>query len=154
MDDGTKRALGEQLRISEALTRKVEMADASEESESESSSLSDGDAGADGGAPPKSAKAKAAVLRELEEDPEAALPEKGLFALPFMKRALQRKRTSAKEEAERLLQDLEEAEEASEGEEAGPPGGAAGPVGRLHFAAPASGAAALSGGEEEEARDG
>ena len=151
MDDGTKQALGEQLRISEALKRKVEMADASEESESESSSLSDGDAGADdGGAPPKSAKAKAAVLRELEEDPEAALPEKGLFALPFMKRALQRKRTSAKAEAERLLQDLEEAEEASEGEEAGPPGGAAGPVGRLHFAAPDASAAALSGGEEEE----
>ena len=157
MDDGTKRALGEQLRISEALKRKVEMADASEESESESSSLSDGDAGPDDGAPPKSAKAKAALLRELEEDPDAALPEKGLFALPFMKRALQRKRTSAKEEAERLLQDLEEAEEASEGEEAGPPGGAAGPagpVGRLHFAEPDAGAAAPSGGEEEGGADG
>jgi hypothetical protein len=40
--------------------------------------------------------------------PEGA--QKGLFALPFMARALERQRQSAKAEAEQLLKDLQEEE--------------------------------------------
>jgi U3 small nucleolar RNA-associated protein 14 len=59
------------------------------------------------------------VLRELEEDPDATLPEKGLFSLPFMKRAINRKRQAVQDEAQRLAQELGQRASDSEDDEGG-----------------------------------
>jgi U3 small nucleolar RNA-associated protein 14 len=87
------------------------------------------------------------------------LPKKGLLALPFMARALERQRVAAQQEAQQVLQELEQEEEEGrgsgddEGLAAGGDGGR-GPgaptghrAGRLTFGA---GAAAAAQGSEEE----
>ena len=70
------------------------------------------------------ARAKAEVLRVLEEDPDAAMPTKGLFALPFMKKALDRQKEEARQRAEDFLEELEREEK--EGGEGGGEGGGGG----------------------------
>eukprot|EP00386_Alphamonas_edax_P007055 GDKI01023172.1.p1 GENE.GDKI01023172.1~~GDKI01023172.1.p1 ORF type:complete len:736 (-),score=285.30 GDKI01023172.1:735-2942(-) len=51
------------------------------------------------------ARAKALVLDELK-DSDAPLPKKGIFSLPFMQKAIQEQRESAKREASALLEEL------------------------------------------------
>ena len=114
MDETTKKALGEQLRLNEALKRKVEMA-GSDSSDSEEGASSD-EEGEGQGRGRHSARAQAKVLKELEDDPGSTLPEKGLFSLPFMKRAINRKRQAVQEEAQRLAQELEQRGSDSEGD--------------------------------------
>jgi len=118
MDDGMKKALGEQLRLNEALRKKVEMAGSDSDSDSEDDEGSS-DEGGEGGGGKRTARAQAKVLRELEEDPDAALPEKGLFSLPFMKRAINRKRQAVQDEARRLAQELGQRGSDSEDDEGG-----------------------------------
>ena len=118
MDDGMKKALGEQLRLNEALRKKVEMAGSDSDSDSEDDGGSS-DEGGEGGGGKRTARAQAKVLRELEEDPDATLPEKGLFSLPFMKRAINRKRQAVQDEAQRLAQELGQRASDSEDDEGG-----------------------------------
>ena len=58
------------------------------------------------------ARAKRAALRALEGGDRDADPEttKGLFALPFMARAMKKKREAAEKEAKALLEEIEKAE--------------------------------------------
>lgn len=118
MDDGMKKALGEQLRLNEALRKKVEMAGSDSDSDSEDDGGSS-DEGGEGGGGKRTARAQAKVLRELEEDPDATLPEKGLFSLPFMKRAINQKRQAVQDEAQRLAQELGQRASDSEDDEGG-----------------------------------
>ena len=113
MDDSTKTALSEQNRISEALRRKVNYQD---ESEDYSSSEEESDNSQDEGKAMQKInnKAKAEVLKLLEENPDAEAPKKGLFSLPFMKRAMDKKKEEAKQNAEDFLMELEDSIEEEE----------------------------------------
>ena len=51
----------------------------------------------------------------LEENPDAEVPKKGLFVLPFMRRAMSKQREQARQNAEDFLMELEDEEEDSEG---------------------------------------
>ena len=118
LDENTKAALSEQNQISEALRRKANYRGDEGSSESESESETGGSQ--DGGAGKKAvekinSKAKAEVLRLLEENPDAEVPKKGLFALPFMRRAMSKQREQARQNAEDFLMELEDEEEDSEG---------------------------------------
>mmetsp|Transcript_37964 Transcript_37964/g.96008 ORF Transcript_37964/g.96008 Transcript_37964/m.96008 type:complete len:1095 (-) Transcript_37964:202-3486(-) len=134
IDPGTKAAVAEQLAMGEALRKRIEGkrpggGSSSDEGGSDtdaSTSASDGEG--EGEAGPRanrgmSSKAKAAALELLAgggpEGGEGEVPRKGLLALPFMARALERKRVAAQQEAAAVLAELEQ-----EGEQQG--GGAAG----------------------------
>lgn len=118
LDDSTKTALSEQNRISEALRRKVNYQD---ESEDYSSSEEESDNSQDKGKAMQKVnnKAKADVLKLLEENPDAEAPKKGLFSLPFMKRAMDKKKEEARQNAEDFLMELEDSieEEESSGDD-------------------------------------
>ncbi|KAK9806336.1 hypothetical protein WJX72_010623 [[Myrmecia] bisecta] len=119
MDEGTKAAVTEQLRLGEELRRKVDKADDGSESDSESDGGTSASEGEGEGKEPAgyaaakkgrgmSAKAKAAALDLLQGgDAEAPAPTKGLFALPFMARAIQRQKAKAEEEAREMLKQIE-----------------------------------------------
>ena len=137
---GTKEAIAEQLRIGQELKRKIGIGgegaglggggggdDAyGSESETDASDASDDDGG---GAPGplddavaerrRLARAKMKTLRALE-DGESAIEreESGLFALPFMAKALRKKREAAEAEAKALLEDIERAEAEARGGDA------------------------------------
>ena len=70
------------------------------------------------------AKAKAATLRAIQDGEKGAEEEGALFALPFMARALKKKREEAEAEAKALLEEIERAdrragEAADDGDDAG-----------------------------------
>eukprot|EP00955_Chlamydomonas_euryale_P013774 148444-Chlamydomonas_euryale.AAC.3 len=112
LDEGTKEALAEQLRLGQELRRKIEGRGAdgsSADSASDATEASDGEAAGAIGAGTShtgrmSAKAKAAALEILTGDGDGSggpeLPSKGLFSLPFMARAIERQRLEAKEQAQ------------------------------------------------------
>ena len=52
-------------------------------------------------------KAKVEVLKLLEENPDAEVPKKGLFSLPFMARAINKQKEAARQKAEDFLMELE-----------------------------------------------
>ena len=134
---GTKEAIAEQLRIGQELKRKIGIGgegfdgegsdDANERgSETDASDASDDDdderRGRGSGAltdavaeRQRLARAKTKTLRMLQ-DGEKTLEnasgeeEGGLFALPFMAKALRKKREAAENEARALLEDIERAE--------------------------------------------
>ncbi|BDA46715.1 probable U3 small nucleolar RNA-associated protein 14 homolog A [Coccomyxa sp. Obi] len=119
-DEGTQEAIAEQLRLGQELRRKVERPE-SESSEDESGSsaseASDGEeAGqADANGRPHSrraaAKLKAAALDIINGGgEEGEEPAKGLFALPFMRRAQERRRAQAQADAAAMLRELEAAD--------------------------------------------
>lgn len=118
MDEGTKQAVAEQLRLGEELRQRVHrMKGATRGSDSETDASDDessGDSSSDeeengqgtstGGL---SSKAKAAALEILQghgglDGPDA--PTEGLFALPFMQRAMERRKAQAAEEARAVLE--------------------------------------------------
>ncbi|KAL4441441.1 hypothetical protein ABPG77_001945 [Micractinium sp. CCAP 211/92] len=139
-DAGTRAAVAEQLRLGEELRQRVNRMKVRGSDSDASTSASEGeeDSGDEGGAGetfsgPKAgrgmgSKAKAAALELLEgnADPEAA-PTKGLFALPFMRRALEKKKLEAQQQAQEILAEMEGGAAAAAG---GAGGGAAG---RLAF---------------------
>ncbi|CAM6036547.1 unnamed protein product [Sphagnum compactum] len=114
-EDGSREAIAEQLHTHSMLTRKIQSAKMSSSSE-ESSSEEEGDEGDEGlavGGKTRSrliAKAKMATVLALQGDGEAEIPTTGLFALPFMTRAIERKRKESQDEALAVLEQLEEAE--------------------------------------------
>ncbi|GIL87950.1 hypothetical protein Vretifemale_15914 [Volvox reticuliferus] len=119
LDAGTKAALAEQLQLGEQLKRKIEGRKRNGgESDDGSTSASDSDGDGSGDNAPRSGgngRVRSAALELLagagsdmmDLDGENA-PKKGLLALPFMKRAMERRRLAAKEEAEQLLRELDE----------------------------------------------
>ena len=140
---GTKEAIAEQLRIGQELKRKIGIGgegldgegdtnDANERgSETDASDASDDDdderRGRRSGAltdavaeRQRLARAKTKTLRMLQ-DGEKTLEnasgeeEGGLFALPFMAKALRKKREAAENEARALLEDIERAEAEARG---------------------------------------
>ncbi|GBG74923.1 hypothetical protein CBR_g19437 [Chara braunii] len=125
-DDGTRDAIAEQLRMHQMLTRKI----ASSRKDEDSSDLEDssdatsseeegggggGTEGGEAGAAAASsrarikaaAKGRAMLLKDLEEGKLEDAPSTGLFALPFMKRAIEKRKKEAEEEAMALLKELE-----------------------------------------------
>eukprot|EP00897_Mesotaenium_endlicherianum_P003509 jgi/Mesen1/3186/ME000184S02248 len=68
-----------------------------------------GEGGAGGKRARVLARSKARVMQELEEGGEDAAPAQGIFALPFMARAIEKKRKQAQEEAMAVLRELDEA---------------------------------------------
>eukprot|EP00887_Chlorella_sp_A99_P001155 scaffold14.g1155.t1 len=148
LDEGTKAAVAEQLRLGQELRQRVNSlkpargSDDSDDGGSTSASdedVSDAEGEGVGGsfAGDKagrglSTRAKAAALELLQAGgggEEGELPSKGLFSLPFMRRALDKKRAQVQEEARALLQELEGGEQAS-----GAGAGVFGGGGRLAFA--------------------
>jgi len=122
MDEGTKQAVAEQLRLGEELRKKVHRmnagggssdTDASDDDQMADTSASvseDDEEDNNGGANGRgqlSSKAKAAALEVLNgrggEAGGPEVPTEGLFALPFMQRAMERRRAQAAEEARELL---------------------------------------------------
>ncbi|PRW50835.1 U3 small nucleolar RNA-associated 14-like protein A [Chlorella sorokiniana] len=139
MDEGTRQAVAEQLRLGEELRQRVNRMKPSRGSDSDASTSASDDEGSSGDeraprggetfAGPQAgrgmgSKVKAAALEMLEGGTDAA-PTKGLFALPFMQRALERKKLEAQQAAQQALGELEGGQR-----EPAPAGGAAG---RLAF---------------------
>eukprot|EP00793_Prasinoderma_coloniale_P002280 PRCOL_00002788-RA len=91
-----RQAVAEQLRLNKALTRKMDSMRDEEDSDSsaDEGESSDEDEGG------KGRKASVKALEELVNEEEGAeLPSKGLFSLPFMKRAIEKRRADAQKEA-------------------------------------------------------
>ncbi|CAN8288772.1 unnamed protein product [Cochlearia groenlandica] len=105
-DDGTSKAdLDEQLQLHANLTRKINsMKDGSSSDESDDEKeLEDG---SDQDTHTKRiAKAKEKTLKTMEDD---EVPNSGLLSLPFMARAMKKKKEEANEEAKRALEEYEE----------------------------------------------
>ena len=100
---GVKEMLVEQMRIGEGLRQKILGKEGSGDS-----SGSDSDEGTPEGEDEedRNLKFKSETLKLLESG-ELDMPEKGLFTLPFMKRAIERKKREVEEEARNLLSQLD-----------------------------------------------
>ncbi|KAJ6404185.1 hypothetical protein OIU84_012382 [Salix udensis] len=106
-DEGTRAAMAEQLHQHALLTRKMNSMkdssssdDSSDEEDSENSDGSDEDK-----APKLLAKAREKTRRVLEEDD--GVPDSGVLSLPFMKRALKKRKEAADEEGRLAIQEFE-----------------------------------------------
>ncbi|GIL67776.1 hypothetical protein Vafri_21053 [Volvox africanus] len=114
LDAGTKAALAEQLQLGEQLKRKIEGRKGKDNrSDDGSTSASDSEEDHSGNRSRGAGRVRSAALELLADgnivDPDGEnAPKKGLLALPFMKRAMERRRLAAKEEAEQLLRELDE----------------------------------------------
>ena len=111
-----RQAVAEQLRLNQALTRKMDSMRDEEDSSSEEEEDEEAETGKDRRA------ASVAALEELVNEEEGTeLPSKGLFSLPFMKRAIEKKRQAAQQEAKEMLREMDEMEadedDDSEGDE-------------------------------------
>jgi U3 small nucleolar RNA-associated protein 14 len=129
---GTKEAIAEQLRLGQELRRKIgiggegggggggEDDEANSDSETDASDSDDDDAApldATQARRKQLAKAKTLTLKALEQGEQDTEEQGGLFALPFMAKALRKKREAAENEAKALLEDIENAErEAARGD--------------------------------------
>jgi len=108
LDDNTKLALSEQNQISESLKRKVNYQEESEDDSSSDEEIDDVEGNEENKVTQKiNNKAKAEVLKLLEENPDAEVPKKGLFSLPFMARAINKQKEAARQKAEDFLMELE-----------------------------------------------
>eukprot|EP00898_Chlorokybus_atmophyticus_P006709 jgi/Chlat1/7039/Chrsp56S06716 len=118
LKEGTREAIEEQLRVNQALTRKVNAANAAgSDDEDDDTVTSSEDEGEEMHTTRATAKAKAATLAVLEQDADQQLPNTGLFALPFMARAIEKKRKEAQEDAQRLLERLDDGAAGSDAEQ-------------------------------------
>jgi len=132
MDEGTKQAINEQLRLAQELKRKAEGRGSGSDSDgSDEETESDGGGAADRHAG-LSSKAKRAALEILEgggdEMEEAVMnAKKGLFSMPFMRKAMERRQNEAREQARAAL-----AGDAADGEPAAESLGG-GRAGRMNF---------------------
>ncbi|KAL3678692.1 hypothetical protein R1sor_021648 [Riccia sorocarpa] len=119
-DDGTRDAIADQLRTHALLTRKIHSAtldssdddDDAESSSEEEAAQDDEPTGLVLEKPNTKvlAKAKVAILKAIEEGEEDEIPKTGVFAIPFMARALEKKKKAAEMEAMAALEQLERAE--------------------------------------------
>lgn len=125
-EDGSREALAEQLRTHTALTRKIHAVDSASSSDDSSdemgadSDTEDANGGLSLSVKPRAkvlAKAKVETLKVLEGDAEAEIPTTGLFSLPFMARAIEKKRKQAQNEAMAVLEQLEQLEYNVDGNE-------------------------------------
>ena len=120
---GTKEAIAEQLRIGQELKRKIGIGgggggDEGDESSETEASDEDGEDDEPSAGPlsdavaerRRLARAKTQTLRAIQDGEKASEEEGGLFALPFMAKALRKKREAAEAEARALLEDIERAE--------------------------------------------
>ncbi|KAJ6710515.1 U3 SMALL NUCLEOLAR RNA-ASSOCIATED PROTEIN 14 [Salix koriyanagi] len=106
-DEGTRAAMAEQLHQHALLTRKMNSMkdssssdDSSDEEDNENSDGSDEDK-----APKLLAQAREKTRRVLEEDD--GVPDSGVLSLPFMKRALKKRKEAADEEGRLAIQEFE-----------------------------------------------
>ncbi|GFR45758.1 hypothetical protein Agub_g7173 [Astrephomene gubernaculifera] len=121
VDAGTKAALAEQLQLGQQLRRKIEGRKGSgsdddgsggSTSASDDEMQADGDGGAAGrGGSGRLRSAALDILAGKGPLDDGEVPKKGLLALPFMKRALEKRRLEARQDAEQLLRELEEQEQ-------------------------------------------
>ncbi|CAK7348320.1 unnamed protein product [Dovyalis caffra] len=106
-DEGTRAAMAEQLHQHALLTRKMNsMKDSSSSDDSSDEEHSENAGGSDQDeASMLLAKARVKTQQALEEDDE--VPDSGVLALPFMKRALKKKKEAADEEGRLAIQEFE-----------------------------------------------
>ena len=120
---GTREKLQEQLRVGQRLKEKIEgsrgtTSDGDDDDES-TDAESDDDDGGDGANDPvaerkRRLKAKAAALKAIEEGEDAVDgADESLFKLPFMARAMEKRKAETRAEAQRLLDELDEMENGS-----------------------------------------
>ena len=120
---GTREKLQEQLRVGQRLKEKIEgrrgtTSDGDDDDES-TDAESDDDDGGDGANDPvaerkRRLKAKAAALKAIEEGVYAVDgADESLFKLPFMARAMEKRKAETRAEAQRLLDELDEMENGS-----------------------------------------
>lgn len=106
-DEGTRAAMAEQLHQHALLTRKMNsMKDSSSSDDSSDEEDSENAGGSDEDKAPKLlAQAREKTRRVLQEDDE--VPDSGVLSLPFMKRALKKKKEAADEEGRLAIQEFE-----------------------------------------------
>ena len=120
---GTREKLQEQLRVGQRLKEKIEgsrgtTSDGDDDDESTDAESDDDDRG-DGANDPvaerkRRLKAKAAALKAIEEGEDAVDgADESLFKLPFMARAMEKRKAETRAEAQRLLDELDEMENGS-----------------------------------------
>eukprot|EP00873_Tetraselmis_striata_P003871 jgi/Tetstr1/424135/TSEL_014744.t1 len=167
MDEGTKEAIAEQLRLGQELRQKAERMGRPAGSDSDgggggdsSTDASDDEGGAYGGRRTTAAARQAAMdILESSGLPDGEVPAKGLFALPFMQRAMERKRAEADGAARATLEEIAAEEALASGAvkdaDAAEPVPEGGHAGRMSFGAPSAHAGIRGGdGEDDDAEDG
>ena len=118
---GTREKLQEQLRVGQRLKEKIEgrRGTTSDDDDESTDAESDDDDGGDGANDPvaerkRRLKAKAAALKAIEEGEDAVDgADESLFKLPFMARAMEKRKAETRAEAQRLLDELDEMENGS-----------------------------------------
>ncbi len=121
---GTREKLQEQLRVGQRLKEKIEGrrgttsdGDDDDESTDVASDDDDDDRGDDANDPvaerKRRLKAKAAALKAIEEGDAVDGADESLFKLPFMARAMEKRKSETRAEAQRLLDELDEMENGS-----------------------------------------
>jgi U3 small nucleolar RNA-associated protein 14 len=164
MDAGTKAALAEQQALGIQLRRKIEGRRSDDDGDDGSSgsggstSASDGEAGEAARRDSKSRREALGILKglsaegaEAAEEGAAGASKSGLFALPFMRRALEKQRQQAAAEAADLIRELDGGEDGGVSHDDEDDGGMAN-AGRLRFGGPAA-AAAGGGGRPQQRRE-
>lgn len=115
MDDGTREAIAEQLRIGQELRSRINRlghrTGRNEESDTDASDSASDDASIDGNesVPSKATEAALEILQGADPLDEKLSSKKGLFSLPFMQRAMERRKAAAEEEARNVLKTTAEA---------------------------------------------
>ncbi|KAF5840649.1 Utp14 protein-domain-containing protein [Dunaliella salina] len=165
-DPGTKAAIADQIQIGQALKRKIEGGrDSDSEGSTEAStSASEDDEQKGGGNKPKPqtmSRAKALAMEMMAGGghqgggDEQQQPKKGLFGLPFMARAQEKKRQAAQQEAEAVLRDLQQEQQQLGGEGSDPDlQGTFGNAGAGHEGREAASGRFNFGGQQGSARGG
>jgi len=132
LDEGTKEAVAEQLRLGEELRQRVYRmkgsgaVGGSDDTDASDTEASSSDSEGEG---MLSSKARASVLELLEGRSagggtgEALQEQKGLFSLPFMQRAMERRRFEAEEEARSMLAATDDNDQGAPNRERSTPSG-------------------------------
>ena len=100
-DEGTRAVIAEQLRLGEEIRRKVNALPSGRDSSSESSD-DDGDSSDDDRRDARASRKIQAAAREILDD-NGEQEEKGLLSLPFMRRAMEKKKEEAQKQAQNIL---------------------------------------------------
>ncbi|KAI8110648.1 hypothetical protein M9435_002322 [Picochlorum sp. BPE23] len=104
-DEGTRAVISEQLRLGEEIRRKVNALPSGKDSSSDSSDDDDGESSDDDRREERASRKIQAAAREILDDDgnHGEQQEKGLLSLPFMKRAMEKKREEAKKQAQQIV---------------------------------------------------
>ncbi|KAK9812342.1 hypothetical protein WJX73_003829 [Symbiochloris irregularis] len=128
MDEGTREALDEQLRIGQELRRKVERVEEPGSSGDDSDDGTDASDQDDGDKPAettggrdklsqRAAKRMRTGALDILQGQDAEAPSKGLLALPFMRRALERQKATAQADAAEVLRELDRQDAGPDGDD-------------------------------------